>query len=413
MYHMIQTSAILFLSCILFAACEKSDVDVGKLKDPVKIELRGTETEIVQTDQQFAFDFFGRIYNEEPGESFMVSPLSLSMALSMTWNGAAGETKTAMQRALRMEQYGDDAEINGYYKKLKDALLITDPSTKLSIANAIFTNQFVEIKPDFLNTNKQFYDAETKAVDFGNSATVGVVNQWASDHTNGLIKEIIERTDPRDLMYLLNAIYFKGIWTTKFDKKNTSKKAFLTENGTKQTVDMMHQVSEFNYMEDETMQMVQLPYGNEAFSMMVLLPQSGKKQVDVVEALQNKTYWGNAVERLRRSEVELYLPKFKTEYSKKLNDLLIDMGMGIAFSNQADFSGMSDYSAAISLVQQNTYISTDESGTEAAAVTIVGVGVTSVGPPEKVVFNADRPFVYLIRENSTGAILFMGSVATI
>lgn len=397
---------------MLFPACDKSDIDVGKLKDPIKVELRGAETKIVKTDQEFAFDFFGRIYNEERGESFMISPLSLSMALSMTWNGAAGETKTAMQQALYMGDYSD-AEINGYYKKLKDALLITDPSTKLSIANAIFTNQFVAIKPDFLNTNKQFYNAETRAVDFDNPATVGLINQWASDNTNGLIEGVIEKTYPEDLMYLLNAIYFKGIWTTKFDKKNTSKKAFLTEDGTKQTVDMMHQVSEFNYMEDETMQMVQLPYGNEAFSMMVLLPQNEKKQADVVEALQNKTYWNNAVEKLHGSEVELYLPKFKTEYSKKLNDVLTDMGMGIAFSNQADFSGMSDYSAAISLVKQDTYINTDESGTEAAAVTIVGVVLTSVGVPKRVVFNADRPFIYLIRENSTGAILFMGLVARI
>lgn len=413
MYRTIYLTTVLLFTGTLFSACEKSDIDPAKLGDPVKIELRGAEAEIVKTDQQFAFDFFNHVFNEEKGESFMVSPLSLSMALAMTWNGAAGETKTAMQETLKMHNYSE-LEINGYYKKLKDALLKTDPSTKLSIANSIFTNKFVVIRPDFLKMNREYFDAETSAVDFGNPETVGVINRWASDNTNGLIKEILDKTTPEDLMYLLNAIYFKGIWTSKFNKKNTDKKAFLTEDGTKKTVDMMHQTAHFNYMEDEVMQMVQLPYGNKAFSMMVMLPKSGKKQADVVAALQSETYWGNAVSSLRESEVELYLPRFKTEYRKKLNDILADkMGMGIAFSNLADFSGMSDHPAKISLVKQDTYISTDEEGTEAAAVTVVGMGLTSVNPAAKVIFDANRPFIYLVCENSTGAILFMGSVSKI
>lgn len=407
--------SVILIGMILFmVSCEKSDLKINPkdLGDPIKIELRGAETKIVKTDQQFAFEFFSQVFNEEKGESFMVSPLSLSMALAMTSNGAAGETEIAIQKTLKMEDY-NAIEINEYYKKLKDALLITDPSTKLSIANSIFTNKFIAIKPDFLNTNKKYFDAETSTLDFGSVEAVGVINKWAYDNTNGLIKDIIDKTTSDDLMYLLNAIYFKGIWTSKFDKKNTSKKEFRTEDDTKKNVDMMHQTANFNYTEDEIMQMVQLPYGNEAFSMMVLLPKSGKKQNDVVVALQDESYWNNISSTLRDSEVELYLPRFKTEYSKKLNEILIDMGMGIAFSNAADFSGMSDYAAAISLVKQNTYISTDEEGTEAAAVTVVGIETTSEGPPKKVVFDANRPFIYIIRENSTGAVLFMGSVAAI
>jgi len=343
----------------------------------------------------------------------MVSPFSLSMALAMTWNGAAGETKTAMQKTLKMGDW-EDKEINGYYKMLKEALLKTDPSTKLSIANAIFTNKFVTIKPDFISTNTNYYDATVQPVDFTLPATKDIINKWASDNTNGLIEKVIDETKAEDLMYLLNAIYFKGIWTTKFDAKNTSKKAFTTENGTKQTVDMMSQTANFNYTEDETMQVVQLPYGNQAFSMLVLLPKSGKKQIDVVTALQDKKYWGQKISSLCEREVELFLPKFKTEYSKKLNDVLINMGMGIAFNPyQANFSRMSDLPANIDFVKQDTYISTDESGTEAAAVTVVGVIFTSIGPPHKVVFNANKPFIYVIQENSTGAILFMGVVKDI
>ncbi|MGI6049039.1 MAG: serpin family protein, partial [Petrimonas sp.] len=263
--------------------------------------------------------------------------------------------------------------------------------------------------------NTNYYDATVQPVDFTLPATKDIINKWASDNTNGLIEKVIDETKAEDLMYLLNAIYFKGIWTTKFDAKNTSKKAFTTENGTKQTVDMMSQTANFNYTEDETMQVVQLPYGNQAFSMLVLLPKSGKKQIDVVTALQDKKYWGQKISSLCEREVELFLPKFKTEYSKKLNDVLINMGMGIAFNPyQANFSRMSDLPANIDFVKQDTYISTDESGTEAAAVTTIGIGITSMPvAPQKVVFNANKPFIYVIQENSTGAILFMGVVKDI
>lgn len=415
----IKLTSSLLLVAVVLAGCEKSDNETvpKNLPAPLEITLRAEEAGIVKNDQQFAFELFSNVFNEEAkGEdkSFMVSPFSLSMALAMTWNGAAGETKTAMQETLKMGNYSDD-DINGYYKKLKEALLKTDPSTQLSIANAIFTNKFVTIKPNFIKTNTDYYHATVQPVDFSLPTTKDIINRWASDNTNNLIKEVIDKTNADDLMYLLNAIYFKGIWTTKFDAKNTSKKAFLTENGTKRTVDMMSQTAKFNYTEDEIMQVVQLPYGNQAFSMLVLLPQSGKKQTDVVSALQNKEYWGKTRTALRQAEVVLSLPKFKTEYSIKLNEVLGKMGMGVAFDPyKADFSRMSEISAFISFVKQDTYISTDESGTEAAAVTVIGMEMTSAAPgPQKVIFNADRPFIYVIQENSTGAILFMGAVKDI
>lgn len=400
---------------LLAASCDKNDngVPTGELPDRIRVELRAVEQEMVSADHSFAFEFFENVFLEEAGdddENFMVSPLSLSMALAMTSNGAAGETKSAIREALKLGAYPDE-EVNGYYKKLKEALLKTDPSTKLSIANAIFTNKHIKIKPDFINTNASFYDATVKPVDFDDSRTVGIINGWASDNTNGLIEQVIDKTDPMDLMYLLNAIYFKGIWTTEFDPKETSKKPFTTASGVRTNVDMMHQTAKFNYMADEILQLVQLPYGNEAFSMMVMLPTEGKGLNDLIKATRQDGYWSNSRSRLREAEVVLSLPKFKTTYSTKLNDVLASMGMELAFTNSADFSGMSDHTAKIDLVKQDTYISTDEVGTEAAAVTTVGMVVTSMPlEPERVVFNANRPFLYLIQENSTGAILFMGAV---
>ena len=384
---------------------------MGELPDPIRIELRSVEKKMIGSDQAFAFDFFENVYREEAEDedaNFMVSPLSLSMALMMTSNGAAGETKSAMRTTLHLDGYGDE-EVNAYYKKLKEALLKTDPSTKLSIANAIFTNKFVDIHKAFIQTNETYYDAIIQQVNFGDPATVGIINGWASEHTNGLIKEVIEDTSPLDLMYLLNAIYFKGIWTTQFDKKDTSRKPFTHEDGERANVDMMHQTATFNYTADKSFQLVQLPYGNQAFSMMVLLPVEGLSLGEAVTVLSGDGYWGGLQSRLSETEVLLSLPKFKTEYSKKLNDVLTTMGMGIAFTGKADFSGMSNYAAYIEFVKQDTYINTDEEGTEVAAVTIVGIRKESLAP-QQVVFNANRPFLYLIQENSTGAILFMGAV---
>ena len=407
----ILTCLLLIISSLLtINSCDKKSLeDEVKLSEPMKIELQAAEASILKSNQAFAFDFFTKVLNEED-QNFMVSPFSLSMALAMTSNGSANDTKLAIQNTLGFEGWTND-EINGYFKKLKDAFEKTDSSTKLSIANSIWTNQNVKILPNFIALNQTYYNATVESVDFGNSATVGRINKWAADNTNGLIKSVIEETSSSDLMYLLNALYFKGIWASEFNVKHTSKMDFTTENGNKAKVDMMQQKSNFNFAHNNIMQLVELPYGNKAFSMMVLLPKEDKTLMDVATALQQEDYWSNLKRKLSNKEVQLFIPKFKTEYSKKLNDVLIDMGMGIAFnSDKADFSRMSDKDAFISIVTQDTYIATDEVGTEAAAVTSVGVTVTSMPVKENIVFKANRPFIYLIQEKSSGAILFMGAV---
>ena len=396
------------------ASCEKGNSDLDKeLPDPIKIELRGSEAEMVKSDQQFAIEFFANVFNEEAAEldkNFMISPLSLSMALAMTWNGADGETKAVMQKVLKLDGYTDQ-EVNEYYEKLREALLKTDPSTKLAIANSIWTNKNIKIKDDFIRLNNEYFNSTVESVDFSDANSVKLMNKWAADNTNNLITHVLDKTNPNALMYLMNALYFKGIWTSEFNSRNTSSKPFYSEDGQTKNVDMMHQKSSFNYNENQTMQIVELPYGNQAFSMIVLLPKEGNKLADVTQELQNSNSWGNLVSGLRSTQVDLYLPKFKTEYSRVLNDVLEKMGMGLAFEpGAADFSRMTDADAFISFVEQFTYINTDEVGTEAAAVTVVGIELTSYQPDRTATFNANRPFIYIIRENSTGSILFMGAV---
>lgn len=409
-------SALLTILLFVSSSCDKNDKlpDKGELPDPIEISLRGEEVEMLEADQQFAFDFFTRVYDAErvgKDRNFMISPLSLSMALAMTRNGAVGETEAAMTETLKLTPFEDEEAINSYYSKLREALLATDPSTKLSIANSIWTNKHITIKPAFISTNRDYFHSTVESVDFADPATVGRINQWASDNTQELIDHVLDETDPLALMYLLNAIYFKGIWTSQFDKKQTQKASFTYEDGRVKQVNMMQQKAEFNYSENDAMQMVELPYGNQAFSMVVLLPKAGNNLRDINDLLREGSAWSTLNSSRRRALVDLRLPRFKTEYNIRLNDLLTDMGMGVAFSpGQADFSRMSDLEAFISFVDQFTYISTDEEGTEAAAVTVVGVELTSVGPSREVLFNANHPFIYLIREQSTGAILFMGAV---
>ena len=420
--RIINTCSLLLLSFFLSSSsCDKKITEIkdnGELmnqpSNPITIDLNGSDSSMVKSDLAFSFDFFSKVLLEEQSdkdENFMISPFSLSMALAMTWNGSEGDTKLAMQDVLRIDGRTDD-EVNSYFNKLKGAFEKTDPTTKLSIANSIWTNKNVEILPTFVSVNKSYYNAAVEAVDFTDPVTVSKINKWAANNTNGLIESVIDETQPSDLMYLLNALYFKGIWVSEFDKSNTQKMTFTTDSITQTEVDMMHQEAKFNYAFDENLQIVELPYGNGAFSMMVLLPKESKQLLDIAELLQQKDYWSNFKEKMSNKKVDLFLPKFKTKYSKKLNSVLTDMGMGIAFhAEKANFSRMSSRDAFISLVSQDTYIETDEIGTEAAAVTSVGVTVTSMpAREEKIVFKADRPFIYMIQEKSSGAILFMGVV---
>ena len=414
-----KTFNLLFALFILLSAnsCDKTDQiknDLDDLPDPIAIHLNVVEQSMIESDQAFAFEFFSKVFDEEKegdDKNFMVSPFSLSMALAMTWNGSANDTKSAIQQTLKMSGMSDK-EVNSYFKKLKETFEKTDPSTQLAIANSIWTNKNIKILPDFLSLNKDYFNATVEAVDFSDTKTAQRINQWAKDNTNGLIPKVLDKTNSDALMYLLNALCFKGTWTSEFDAKNTSKMKFVTEDDISQQVDMMQQKAQFNYASDETMQLIELPYGNQAFSMMVLLPQQGNNINEITNALQNKGYWNNMKAKLRDTNVDLFLPKFKTEYSTTLNSVLKDMGMDIAFTpNQADFSRMSDTPSFISFVKQVTYIATDEVGTEAAAVTVVGIETTSFpSEPKKVTFKADRPFIYVIQEESTGSILFMGAV---
>ena len=384
----------------------------GYLANAERIVLELQEK--VGSDNTFAFDLFKTTYAQTEEANIFVSPLSVNMALSMTMNGAKDATLDEMKEALRANGYSLD-EINKYNKSLREALLAVDKSTMLSIANSIWYHNAYKFKDEFISANKSNYDAEIKAIDFRSPNALKQINDWASDKTNKKIPEIIKEITPESVAYLINAIYFKGIWREKFEKNRTKDEDFYSEDGVSMgKVKMMSQTHNFLYSEDENCGYLMLPYGNGAFSMIVMLPNEGKKIDDVMSNLNSES-WNDAMYMVI-CEVNLRLPRFKTECSYNMCEAILpEMGMITPFTDGADFSGMTeDKQILISKVIHKTFVEVNEEGTEAAAVTAVEMGPTSVPPPGTIInYVVNKPFAFAIRENSTGVILFIGKIGNV
>jgi len=360
----------------------------------------------VGQDNEFAFDLFRKVIDFSKETNVFISPLSVSIALGMTWNGAAGETKSEMESALKMSGMSVE-EINEYYRILQTTLPTIDPTTKLTLANSLWYRSGFQVKSDFLNVNVDYFDAYVRELDFSKAWAVDTINQWCAKKTNNLIPSVLDNIPEDAVMYLINAIYFKGIWRHQFEKKNTTQADFTNEAGEKVKVNMMFQKDTFAYAEDEKAQYLDMPYGNKAFSMTVILPKNGNTTADLLEYI-TANQWNRILQNLSMREVEVYFPRFSSKNKFLLNDPLIDMGMKLAFTDNADFSNIADENLFISRVLHNTYIEVTEEGTEAAAVTVVEIGYTSV--PMIPVFQVNKPFLFVIRENSTGVILFIGKM---
>ncbi len=400
-----------FAISIFAAACSAPDSKetgcnpVGDNKY-IPIELTRAEALQVEADNAFALDFIKRANALEPGKDIFVSPLSLALALGMAYNGAAGGTKADIETALRRNGLTSQ-EINDYYRKIAQALLSADATTDMRIANSIWTRLGFPVLENFYQANRSYYNAEARALDFDSPQAADEINCWCSDNTEGKIKAVIDRIPPETVMYILNATYFKGVWANKFDPGKTVEGDFTASGGQVRRTPFMKRTLKAGYCSDATIEAAELPYGNGAFSMVVVMPRTGTVD-DMVGGLTAEK-WA-AWTTFRNVELHLELPKFKMEYEQTLNGILCDMGMGVAFdAARADFSAINpDGGLFISTVKQKAFVSVDEEGTEAAAVTVIGIGTTSISDPEKVPFVADRPFLFVIRERSTGAIIFAG-----
>ena len=399
-----------YLAALAFlASCGNKAIDSEDGPNPFEpLRLSTKQTEFVAAGHTFDFNFIRNI-DKASENDYIVSPQSMQFLLAMLVNAAEGQTAAEIFNVLGYGN-GELDDVNTLDRMLLDKLPSIDRKTTLSIANALVVNQTAPLKESYAASMKKVFDAEIANMDFRNvQAVLGKVNGWCSDKTGGMIKKIIDEDNVRPdiLAFLMNAIYFKGSWADKFNKDATRQRDFRRADGTTVKLPMMSMTHEFVYGETKLFQFVRLPYGNGAFTMTVLLPLATYTTSDIASWLNSETWAGLHSSRF---EVDLWLPRFETKYHIKLNELLSAMGMPRAFMNGvAEFHAMSDEADCLDFVQQHAMIKVNEEGTEAAAVSSAGMEkYASAGPSEYKVFHADRPFLYIISESSTGSILFAG-----
>lgn len=392
-----------------FTGCERLPEQSNQRRD---IILTKTEQALSAEANRFAFDLFQQVNSED--KNYFISPLSASLALSMTANGTAGETAAQMKDVLGFEAFSYE-QMNGFFKKISRELTEADQLTELGIANSVWIREGFPVYEKFKEIVRLWYRAQIEELDFSSPSAIETINNWCASQTNGKIEEIIDEIPPAMVMYLINALYFKGTWTCSFDKSTTYSDRFYGDDGSSPLTEYMLQTETFPYLEHDLCQIAELPYGNEAFSMVLMLPKPGVHVDRVIKELMNTQQWNGIVSGLEDFERKLTvsMPKFRFEYEKDLIPTLQAMGMTIPFmEGMADFSNMSSSGGLyIGLVKQKTYVEVNEEGTEAAAVTVVGVEKSSVEPDDPLPFYVNRSFVYVIKEKSTGIILFTGKMS--
>ena len=438
--------AIVTLSgAMLSCSSSEDDVDLGEAKavvnmlsDPIPIELTEEQWEFVDDNNRFTLNFLKTVNEvDQTGKSYIYSPLSITYVLGMVNDAATGQTEKELEETLGFHEGGIQA-VNDFCKKLIDGLPKVDEKVTLDIANAIFVNKSYTLKKQFEQDMQSYYDAKAEALDFSSPQTLDRINGWCNEKTNGMIPEILDGVDPSMMSYLLNAIYFKADWASKFDEKNTRNEAFITPGGFTQ-LPMMHQKVLIQYINISSMySAVKIPYGNGMWNMMVLLPKEGFTADDIINQLA--AYGLSEVEgvipcatgmskeeinahRFSPHEVDLKLPRFETssdtdklDIEKGLVGLMQKMGIKLAFNSYfAEIPNMCEAPVYIDMMRQKAKIKVNEEGSEAAAVTVAGmmeIFAGGGGPIEypKATFHANRPFVYVIQEASSGVILFVGKL---
>jgi len=404
-------SAAPVYAALALASCELvfGPGDEVKPLERLPRDLSASEQQIIAASNTFAFDILRETIARDTAENVLLSPLSASMALGMALNGASNATYEQMRDVLGFAGL-DQGELNASYSTLIDLLLGLDDAIEMRIGNSVWARSSTPFHATFIDAVREAFDAEVASLDFNDPGAATAINDWVSRATNDRIREIVESPIPHDVvMYLINAIYFKGSWTEQFERGRTAPAPFRTRDGGTMTVQMMMRDADTYYHADQDVQVAELRYGRGAFVMDIVLPHDGVDVDDVIASLDDAR-WNAWIDGLHEYDMMLRMPKYTFEYETTMNDALEALGMTDAFDDfAADFSRLSPLGDEmfISSVKQKTFTNVDEKGTEAAAATAVGIGVTSA-PSQMVV---DRPFIVAIRERFSGAILFLGRVA--
>jgi serine protease inhibitor len=413
MSRFLSLSSLMLTPACFLGCLEKTGPVAVDHVDPAKrevlVSLSTADKEIVRADNGFGWRLFSRLAAADPQGNLFVSPLSVSIAMTMAYNGAGGATEIALREALGYAAM-DRADINKLYAKLIPALTGADPKVTFTVANSIWSDPSLAVEPDFLASNRDNFGAETRTLDFSSPEAPSILNHWVSDKTLTLIPTIVDEHQPigpGTVMMLLNALYFKGDWSLSFDTEKTFDGTFHKSDGSTAACRMMSAETTFRYLETPAVHGLELPYGDSLFSMVLLQPVDPAGLPGVIEALSTgvlEGWMGGFAER----RIVINIPKFKIEWDKSIGEELAALGMAVAFTDQADFTGIRRSGGlSISKVIHKTFINVDEKGTTAAAVTRVDVRDTAALIDY---FTLDRPFVFAIREKNSGAILFAGRV---
>lgn len=416
-----KTFALMGMTAMVLSACRTTRVEkaaengnanwsVNEEVDESFLILSDAQHEMVNNNNSFAFS----LYNKTMGmNSRVVSPLSVTYLMSMLANGADGETQQQILATLGWAGEGIQQpslqDINDYSRMLIEKTARLDKAVTVEIANYVAVNKEFKLNSKFQKSVERDYKAGVESLNFTSPSTLKHINDWCNDRTHGMIPSIINELDPDAVSYLMNAIYFNGTWKDKFSKEETKQEMFRGYTRDIQYVDMMHRHGEYFYADGDGYSAVSIPYGNGAFRMTVILPSEGSFLRDVMASMD-----GGKFQELQRSmekcNVDLKIPRFTTEVDLPLNDIISALGAPLIFSSQADFSQFARGDFYVSKMFQKAKIEVSEEGTKAAAVTAAIMMMSAMRPEKKrnVVFHADSPFAYIISENSTGSIYFMG-----
>ncbi len=393
---------ILIISTI---SCEKDTIPVT---EPEDIVLTQKSIQLVNAGNTFTFNLLKKIPISQ-GQNMMVSPLSISLALSMALNGAEASTKTDMINTLGLTGLTVD-EVNQIYLDLITALKKVDPNVVMNVANSIWIRKNYQVEETFITTNQKYFDATVTKLDF-NQTGLNTINSWVNEKTKSKIPKILDDISPDEIMFLINAIYFNGKWHYQFDKTQTQTGPFTLGTSVAANVPYMKIKEQFGYSEQSGYEALKMPYGRGKFGMVIILPDEGKTPDQIIE-LMTPTTWATLNTSLTTPvKVDVWMPRFKFAWETELKQILSSLGMSVAFSpSDANFSKINAFDRLyITKAKHKTFIEVNEEGTEAAAVTSIGIGVTSIGPggPE---FHATRPFLFFITEEDTDAVIFAGKV---
>jgi serpin B len=419
------TSFLLLGYLIVPYALQAQEISQTKKSAPSEIEMTASgakeldkslaeqlflDERLVEANTKFSFKLFWEIWQTDRKQNnIFISPASITLALALTYNGANNETQQEIARTLELEDLNLN-EINYGNQALRVILENIDPQVQLKIANSLWAKQGISFQPKFVENNHKFYFTQVKQLDFNNPGAIGIINSWVKDNTNGKIDKIVNKINPNESLFLINAIYFKGSWTKSFDPNLTRSKPFYLADGSQRSHPMMSQTGYYTYYENEQFKAISLPYSEERLRMYIFLPSKDSNLQSFLENLtvENWNEWLSQFDPFTPQLVSLKIPCFKFEYELQLDRMLKNLGITAMFDPaKADFTQMTDDPIYISEVRHKTFIEVNEKGTEAAATT---AATATRGKEQQKEMIVDRPFFYVIRDNQTGIILFMGTI---